>query len=329
MVQILTRARRLAVRLLRIRRSKSVPNGIGVFPELKRLIQCYDTSSAHVPSVLYLGDSVVERVSRNDLDTRHLGQMVVDNLCQIQSTVCISHSAYQIEVFNAFVYALARTRYRPQIVVLPINLRSFSPQWDLNPEWQFTEELQRIEEFIGNSSVKLPRIGKRTLSVEEFEATAVSYPHTSFTSVRQFRQLIKASAESDAQKVFRWQQIFVFHYLHPLSLSHPKLRLIQDTLVQLGELNIRTLLYVTPINYQAGEKLIGIDFTNSIQRQVSLVGEQIVAAQHADAARFLDLSTMLGSDCFFHEYDSTEHLNERGRKMISKCIADGVAALSS
>lgn len=321
--------RGLVARLSRIYRTKSSPITAGAFPELERLIQCYNTLGENVPPVLYLGDSVVERVSRNDLDTRHLGQMVIDNLSHTRRVLCISHSAYQIELFNAFARALARMRYRPRIVILPINLRSFSPQWDLNPEWQFIEELRTIEKFAQNSSVGSLKTGKRTLSIEEFEATTVSYPHTSFTCIGQFRQLIKMGAEVDEQKAFRWQQIFVFHYMHPLSRDHPKLRLIHDTVARLAELGILILVYITPINFQAGQKLIGADFMTAIQHQVSLVSEQVSYARREEAVRFLDFSTVLSSDYFFHEYNPTEHLNERGRYIISKKIADEVIDLSS
>jgi len=320
--------RRLVARFSKIQRTKSMSKVDVAFPEFERLKHYYNTSDKNVPPVLYLGDSVVERVSQHDIDTRDLGRMVTDNLWHTLRVLCISHSAYQIKLFNAFVCALASMKYRPRIVILPINLRSFSPQWDMNPAWQFIEELRIIEKFAQTPLLGPMKADKHTLSIDEFEDTIVSYPHTSFTRIGQFRQLIKMRAEEDERKAFRWQQIFIFHYMHPLTREHPKLCLIQNTVARLGELGILVLAYVTPVNFQTGRKLIGADFTTAIQHQVNLVGEQVSCTRQAEAVRLLDFSTMLSSDFFFHEYDPTEHLNEYGRRVISKKISDEVIAFS-
>jgi hypothetical protein len=53
--------------------------------------------------VVFFGDSVSLRVSRNDRDVRTLGEMVARTLSDKMRVVCIHRGAYHIGVFNAFV----------------------------------------------------------------------------------------------------------------------------------------------------------------------------------------------------------------------------------
>jgi hypothetical protein len=114
-------------------------DGASPYPELTQLIELFN-SAKPTPEVLYLGDSVVERISKYDVDTRTLGTMVGDCLQGKLSVAYIAHSAYHLRIFYGFIQVIKTLKRRPHVIILPINLRSFSPQWDLNPVWQLEPE---------------------------------------------------------------------------------------------------------------------------------------------------------------------------------------------
>jgi len=101
------------------------------FEERDRL----DRSLAERVDVVYLGDSVLESLSGRDVDRRDISQML-DDLLDNRSVVRVSHAGYGMEVYLRFAEYLARQPVRPRILVVPLNLRSFSALWPYSFEFE-------------------------------------------------------------------------------------------------------------------------------------------------------------------------------------------------
>jgi hypothetical protein len=293
------------------------------YDDLEKLIRYFDTTS-NAARILYFGDSVVERVSDLDKDKRTLSEMLADALREKMSLVCVSHSAYNMKVYFGLASALRRMQSKPRVVILPINLRSFSPQWDLEPSWQFESQLQCLREYAENGSVTL-NDHKETLAsrYEEFDSTPVFYPLSPLQQVGQFRLLIAGKPASEMQKRFRSSQIFIFHYLYRLEHSHPKLEMLKETINLLLNLGIKVLVYVTPVNYVAGERYVGKPFVSSLNENRSVVTRILEPFLTGSQVKYKDYSQLLADDCFFHENSPTEHLNQTGRtKLVTELVND-------
>jgi hypothetical protein len=302
------------------------------YPELVKLVELFNSGNP-VPDVLYLGDSVVERISHNDFDKRNLGQIVAANLEGKLQVAYISHGAYHMGVFYGLICALEKMRGRPGIVVLPVNIRSFSPQWDLSPSYQFEREIQAIEDYIANpegaiATIPIGKVVGIQSLFESFDATPINYPCTEFNHVGQFRKIIKSNPESEEQREFRLRQIFIFHYMHPLTTSHRKVVQLNNILHVLTNMGIAVLVYVAPINYQAGEKYVGNEFLSSLASNVKIVLDAIMPYTAASRVLFLDCNTMFASQYFFREDEATEHLNQTGRNALALIISEVVLQLS-
>jgi hypothetical protein len=295
--------------------------------QLRNLIHCFDRDEV-AASVIYFGDSVSLRVSRDDRDTRSLAEMVTARLSKKMQVVSIYGSSYDIRVFDAFVRALVEMKHRPRVIILPLNLRTFSPQWRLNPALQFDEQMRTVEDFAAGSVRSVRSADKVPRSFEEFEATPVEYPNTSMTRIGQYYDLVRMRARTTEEREYRWRHLFVFHYMHPLHSDHPMLLLVKETLEQIERIGAFAIVYTVPVNYQAARKLIGDDFLRSIRQQVDLLHSLVTEMEHRGKARFLDLATMFGPDSFFHEHYTTEHLNERGRQMLADLLAQATLELS-
>lgn len=319
----------LARALLRWPSSGHVPP----YEPLRRLVEAYDREGGD-EGALYFGDSVVERVSRDDADTKTLGQMVSDRLAHRYRTCVLSYSALRPDGYLALSRVLEITRSRPRLVVLPINIRCFSPQWDWNPSFDFTREIASIESYCrapGRGVPKLVPTNKLPVTFWKrwaFHRRRVYYPLSRFDRVGGFTKLI-ASKPTDVSAVdFRWQQIFIFHYLHPLALDHRQMQALRHMLRQLRALDLRVVSYITPINYQAGARLVGEEFAARVSQTVgkvlSLVAEEdgVAASGPAEGQQAIaDWSFLLAEDCFFHRNEPTEHLNERGRRRLADAVA--------
>jgi hypothetical protein len=300
------------------------------YPELQSL-KFFFNSNKSSPKILMFGDSVVERVSKDDSDTRHLGQMVCDELNSWTPARCIAHSAYNPQVYYYLTSALRLMKRKPSLLILPVNMRCFSPQWDLNPGWQFEEEIQVIKEYIANPNNKIKPVrwagAKERISAESmqvFNATQISYPCSSFTEIGQFVHLIESKPETEEEQLFRKQQIFVFHYMHRLVKEQRKLSYLEKILDLLSEMDIFPFIYLTPINYIAGEKYVGSEFSQIVRANVRLLQDTLLSHQKEDRIQFFDWSMAFSSEYFFYSDITTEHINQEGRLKLARMVASEI-----
>ena len=273
--------------------------------------------------VLFFGDSVAERVAREDKDTRTLDRMTADFLKGHLTLRGITNSAYHSGVFYMLLQTLQLFVYKPSIAILPINMRSFSPQWDLNPEFQCSDDIKNIKNYItkhgGRLKAPLYDTDRRT-PLYKFLNTAVEFPDTSFRHIRQFINIINSKPKNEKERTFRLKQIFTYHYLYPLTMSNRKLRLLKAALNYCQALNIKVAAYITPVNYRSGVKYAGRYFAQICNSNVKMIFRAFETKPNTIILR--DYSTLFTPDFFFNEDNSTEHLNQRGRLMLSKEIAD-------
>lgn len=285
--------------------------------------------------MLFLGDSVLDSISKFDKNTKTLDQMVAGYLNNKISMGCISRAAYHIGVYYQFSRLLQYLTNKPKIVVFPVNMRSFSPQWDTNPEHRCIELIRKIEKCIGkfgNSINKCLYGIDKKISKSDFLNTRVFYPGTSFQYVKEFEDIIRTKPEQKDQIVFRRRHIFIYHYMYKLEPTHQKLLLLRDLIQLLKDMQIVTIIYITPINFKAGLKYVGDDFMRVFSSNLRVVFNCLGCTSQSvlDNPVFLrerscvfgDYSQSLGPEYFFNEDHPTEHLNETGRAFLAKIISN-------
>lgn len=302
------------------------------YSKLMELVRSFDRSRTP-PHVLYFGDSVVERVANEDTDRRPLNQMVLDALKKNYRGLSISHSAYNPEVFYHLLAALERMKHRPKIVLLPINMRCFSPQWDLQPQWQHEEELQTLESYIKKPQAKIRAVTDRSMRIipdsriNAFNATYVDYPLTSLNRIGQFIEIIESKPDTEEQAAFRRKQIFIFHYTHPLAADHRKLVVLINMFALLARMDIKTFAYITPINVEAGERYVGPEFRSLVKANVDVLSNEVLKHINPAIQSLRDYSFQCPSCAFFQDNLATEHLNQSGRLELTHRIVEEVLQL--
>ena len=314
------------------------------YHELKLLLEAFDQQNKRATDILYFGDSVIQRISKYDENIQTLGEMVAKRFEPNYKTCVLAHSAYTPKIFLSLSRVLKITRKRPKLIILPVNIRSLSPQWDCYPSWQFKREILAIWKFRKHPLRKIPRlIPSDQLPINQrkmrnFKYRKVNYPFTKYNQINQFLELIKSKPNEPLEIKQRWRIIFIYHYLNTLRQDHHQLRSLKQLLELLFKLNVFTVIYLTPINYQAGVRLIGQEFTRIVSKNIAVLKQSIAKDYEKQDSNkvikkpgllFVDWSMMLSENLFFHINDPTEHLNEVGRIKLANAIVDLIRSIPS
>lgn len=290
------------------------------FPELQKLVSAFDRPSAQ-PLGLYFGDSVSLRISSFDQDKRPLPEILGEELKACTHLIAVPHSAYHAKVYRGLLTALRKMSAKPEFVVIPINPRSFSPQWDLEPSWQFDEELECIANYVHTGTIA-PVFRKMDLEsgYEAFDSAPVAVKGSPLCHVGEFRLVIGCSPKTETQKRFRSRQLFLFHYCPTVEADHRKVIALEDCARMLREDGVKTLIYVTPVNCEAGVRFVGPEFRDMLKANLHTILERINRAAWPGLL-IADYSDFLGESCFFDVNSPTEHLNQAGRKILATQLA--------
>ena len=297
-------------------------------PPIAQLLQHYGPAG-HRSEVLLFGDSVMNCVSRYDRNVVPLGRMLKDRLALQYQTCVVAEDGYHPEVFRVLTEVLLTLPNRPKLVILAINIRCFSPQWDLNPDWQHQDVIDGARGFLADPTAGVPVTLAPRPSEEDrhrYAATVVSCPGRPEATVAYYLRQIETRPANPEAALERSRDIFSFHYL-PIAVSQSRrLHSLQALLRRFRQLGCKVLCYVTPVNHEAGGRLLGRQFGESTSSTVATIQRAASAEPWSpNHFTFADWSELLPSRSFFHDLDPTEHLNEEGRIRVS-IEAAGVAA---
>ncbi len=273
-------------------------------------------------TVVYFGDSVVERISRDDRDRRDLAQFLEDHLGR--PVLRLSYAAWHPLVWLGLARVLAVFDHRPAALVVPFNPRCLSPQWDWNPLWRFEFEGQTATSYIAADPLAVPAPPADEASPDDwrrFTESPVSWPEGGYRTVADVLDLLDQRPLEEAPRRRRQTELFRVHYLHPFDPAHPKLRAVAELVAVARALDIPVLCYVTPVNVQAADRLHGPTFGPRFAGQMAPI---LSALTQAAPDRLLDLSHDFSEEMFIHRDYTVEHLNQTGRNLLTQRLADAI-----
>jgi hypothetical protein len=229
----------------------------------------------------------------------------------------VSHSAYHADVFLEYVKYIIKSGKKP-VIIIPINLRSFSAGWDQRPTYQFTKEkfLLKGYSFWVNLNYLL-RLKYQGDGSQQFNDLPVYNGNDIVGKVQDYDFISKKESE----KISEMRKGFIYHYMQPLTKNHRKIESLAE-ICKLGkENNIKIIMYVTPIDYLFAEQL---EIKNFRLQQLSNIN-----SIHTGLAPFeidlIDLSMALNSSFFHYKERPNEHLNMAGRQEIAKALKTALA----
>ncbi|MCX6580823.1 MAG: hypothetical protein NT166_11655 [Candidatus Aminicenantes bacterium] len=270
--------------------------------------------------IIYLGDSSIYAEGKDDSDHRTIAAMLRDMSPQY-TLGSVTHAAYHIDIYLEFCKYIVREGYRPPVIIIPINMRSFSPDWDRRPHYQY--EIQKIVlkgGFLKSillafyKPLRMFKYNFFTISQQEFMDSPVFYGHRQVGVVKDFNN---SSYSKYSDKNMKNQLIFAYMY----GLSSLQRRRKLDALVETARLlkknSIKCIFYITPIDWETGEKYLPGEFLKQLQQNTRL----IVSLLSAEGVEILDISTALPAQFFYWHLYPNEHMNQRGRMYVAEQLS--------
>ena len=307
----------------------------GLFPadipqELFQLQEYLDAEA----DIVYLGDSTLTF----PVGEVTLGEIVQEMLPE-HKVGEIAHPAYNLDLYLHYVRYILHRAHRPQIIVVPVNMRSFSPEWDLRPGYQFEKEKKTLTMGLLISRVfgrplEIFGLYKPSISQETFLGATVYLGDEPVGTVRDFEGAVAQDAatagQGDAGFVYHdalpsaedteaLRQALIYRYMARLKRDQRQLRAMLE-IAELGRDNdVEILFYITPLNHQQGQRLLGESFVETLDQNVALVKSLADGRE----AMLLDMSTDLEAFAFV----DMEHMREVGKEHVAAELAAAIRSI--
>lgn len=279
--------------------------------------------------IVYLGDSTL---------TYPLGEVTTADILQEQlpdyTVGEVAHPAYNLDLYRRYAEYIVRQDAPVEAVIMPINMRSFSPEWDLRPNYQFEREkmvltlglplsriLYRPLDTLGgfNASISNDTFLRATVfngekpvgRVADFEKLIGNNPAAAQNADLEFAYYVNVPSEEETEAL---SGLLTYYYMYNLSPEHRKLQSMVATGRLLKHNGIDPIFYVTPINYELGERYGGDLFRQRVTDNVTLVEEALRQENIEPLNLLLDLEA--------YNFVDTEHLTENGKSYVAGKLAD-------
>ena len=272
----------------------------------------------HGAEIVYFGDSTINWAGEHDKNNADMPKLLRLLLPKMK-ILKISYPSYQMDVYAAYAQYIVQKGYHPKFVIVPINMRSFSPEWDRRPLWQF-----RKEQFVARHSNSLwmkfyqPlgvfKFFESNISAWEYQQTKVYTGGALIGKVKDFDNPLYASPNDEKTK-----RQLLFRYMYDLTADHRKIKSMLHMVDVLKNNGIKVILYITPLDVQTGKKYLGDDFSQKLDKNVQLI-TSLLAGQGVPV---LDFSKSLDTKYFTwwenkKELYPNEHLQLLGRMFVVK-----------
>ena len=279
-------------------------------------IQTLDNYLEDNVDVIFFGDSTMTYTSKHDKDKRNIAD-ILQSMNPNLSIKRVSHAAYHLDLYWKYCEYISRQNNKPKVVIIPINLRSFSVGWDLAPNYQF--EFEKALLSYGNRF--LIRSFSRPLTIfnpfdeegfrEEFENALV------YNGDQLLGKLQYYGNEANLSSNEKIKRSMIINYMYSLNESDRKVQSILEIVRLAKEGHFQVIFYITPIDYQTGEQHLGAEFMERVRQNTEVINSLLIEQE----VEVLDLSFGLEKTDLEWEGAPNEHLNEDGRKFLAEQLS--------
>lgn len=260
--------------------------------------------------IFFYGSSVNWYTDKSDKDKRFISQ-VLDSLQKDNHVYGISDAAYNLEIFRDFLkYIVKNKKSKSKLMIFEINLRSFSPEWNDRPNYQFEKERFILKDDLISKFEKPLSIFKydfKQITNKEFLNKSVYKGKQKVGYVKDYVSLICTDTTDFMKKKI------TFHYLYKLNQNHRKIKAINEIIKISKNYNLNVLFFITPIDYLTGVKYLPYDFKKITTENIEFI-DNLLKKQNIS---LLDFSYSLSSKYFSYNKIPNEHLKYLGRYFIA------------
>lgn len=269
-------------------------------------------------NIFFFGDSV-SFFAQDEADRRTIPDFISTS-SKGQPVASVVHSAYHSDIFQHYVAKLPASQSCP-VAIVEVNLRSFSEAWEKRPEYQYEKEklfLSNYDNRWFRNFWKPLAIFKYfkldTFSPEEFRATPIIRNGKKIGTMQDFYDFEKDKKMDDLIKI-----AFNYDYLYDLYPTNKKVVALVNILKMRNNCRNKTIIYVTPVDYQSGEKYWGPFFTKKIKQNIQVIQNEL----GRNGGSLIDWSTVFPPEAFMWQktHFPDEHLHARWKADLGARIA--------
>ena len=259
--------------------------------------------------------------SPRDADRRTLFDHIEAGIAPASATA-ISYRAYHARVYLAVCRMLqTASSVPPKVVVVPVNLRSFSNSWNYNPVWRFDDLVDAMEHptryrlfgRIMHVFGYYPRVSEK-----EYESSLVIDGEREVGTIGEFnRRLMKAGRKDTPE---RTRDSAIANYMTPVRPDHEGVLTLKELTRTVSGWGGTVVYYITPVDSESCAAVLGERFLMLLSENTNTIRIALTDSHSV----VLDLATAAGSGCFAWKdlaEPLNEHLNEQGRSLVASAVA--------
>jgi hypothetical protein len=275
--------------------------------------------------IVFLGDSSVGLRTPDDSSDVGTTPEILQELLPGRSVTEVSHSGYRGRVYLWFSQYLAKRTRGPRTVIAPLNLRCFSRLADMAPRHQL--ELQGLILRHGapwRAPFLRPLLVFKTFDLnpiadEEFLALEIHDGLERFGTLGDVlnRDHFRNPTEENAR------DFLVASYMAALREDDRNVQAVETMAEVLRAAGTDCLFYITPLDWQSGEKLLPGRFREQVEENARF----LTARLEKRGARIVDLLFDLPTEAFSwpdEVYTVNEHLRDEGRRHVAARLAEAL-----
>jgi hypothetical protein len=291
------------------------------------LLNNIDQMIADQPQILYLGDSSLFTAAESDTDKRSIPKLLQEQLPDF-TIGSLHEAAFNMDMFMRILRYIQQDDYRPRLLILPINLRTYSPLWQYRPEWQFValkldlEHDSTLFRSFYEPLAVFKALKMQPVSMSAFHEEVTKTLKDSYRVLKREDDIPPGFGPGGVPRLDDAQR-FAVTYAYPLSRTHPQMMALEQIIDLAHDMDLALFFYITPIDVRTGEELHGAQFNGAqfnvvLQQNLALI--ETVLSQKGETA--LDLHNLISDAKFGHVHDAfLEHYPAKGRKTIAEAIA--------
>ena len=265
------------------------------------------------PDVVFFGDSTLSPIAGVDEDTSSTPTLLDKQLDGL-TVGRYAQAGYHAEIFALFMDQLCSAPHPPQLIVVPINLRAFSPVWARDPGMQKAVVAERIR----LDENRLLRSIKPIWRAVGGDSTAL-ITRSDYMRSPVFRGDEQIGVVGQLRNGTVDEQ-FIMNYFYTLKRDHPQVAALREIARKAADNAIGAVFYVTPIDYQAISPGIAAELVDRVGKNIALIESQLAPY----APTLVDFSFGLHSRHFYYERHVNEHLKTGGRAAVAQQVAAAI-----
>jgi hypothetical protein len=270
--------------------------------------------------VIFLGDSTVYWCGPEDKTTQSIVTKVqyrIPSLSFHETT----HGGYHLGVYINYCRWIAANANPPRLVIIPVNLRTFSPFWDI-PGWQF-ENVRDTLAYLKNPLFRAFYMPLGIFKFSNMETTDEAYEAAPvYDGLRRVGTVWDFKGPDNA----KWTQkqiknAFLFYYMGQITEQNRKVQTLRQVIRILKGAGIPVLLYFVPTDVQSGMEYHGQRFRRQLEQNAAFLKQVI----QQEGITSYDFTCALGMENFVWRLTGDcvdEHIKEAGRQYVADQLTE-------